>query len=649
MISIRHALASSYLLFGAYLIIGQNPNVLASDDKGVFQRYSEQTIVTGTSIESSIADLSGSFHLLIEEQIIRRNKRSTLDLLRQIPGLQISQQGGRGGVSTMYLRGGEPNFTMVLVDGIEVNDPTNSRGGSFDFSMLQTDTIERIEIVHGPQSTTYGSGSLAGAINVVTRAGAEQFTQQLDLEFGDRGTFDTCYSMRGPLAEGGYTFSIGKTDSGVAVPGVEFDSEYFNGKLLTRAMGADVELVARYGQSERAAFPEDSGGPEFAVQDARDFEQLDDFHVGARARWAIGKHWATELRSSWFSRQQKFVSPGIIPFDTAPARGDDADYTRTKFQWLNNWEKYDWLQLGFGVDAVLERGEDDAYINFLGLFELPTDYKLNRKTYGQFLEARLKPAQSWTVNLGLRNDKAEGQSNTVTNRVGVSYSLAATGTDFHISYGQGFKLPSFFALGNAIVGNPDLKPERSENYEIGLTQDMFDGQVRLSFDVFRNQYRDLVDFDSEIFRNVNRNKVIARGADFSLRTQFVNEVDFTMYLSYLDTEVVGVNSRLRGRPRWHGGASFYYPFSQRIGVNLDYIWNHSNLEAAKPFEVAGENPAGYVELAPFSRVDVAVNWNLAPSLQLKFAIDNLFDQDYQEAVGFPSIGFEPRVGVQITF
>ncbi len=167
--------------------------------------------------------------------------------------------------------------------------------------------------------------------------------------------------------------------------------------------------------------------------------------------------------------------------------------------------------------------------------------------------------------------------------------------------------------------------------------------------MFRNNYRDLVDFDSETFRNVNRNKVIARGADLSLRTQLLNEIEVNMYLSYLDTEVVGVNSRLRGRPRWHGGASLFYPASERIGVNLDYIWNHSNLEAAKPFEVAGINPAGYVELAPFSRVDVSVNWNVAPSLRLKFAVDNLFDQDYQEAVGFPSIGFEPRIGMQITF
>ncbi len=613
------------------------------------QHYSEQLIVTGTSLESSIADLSGSFHLLSEEQIVRRNKRSALDLLRQIPGLQISQQGGRGGVSTMYLRGGEPNFTMVMVDGIEVNDPTNSRGGSFDFSILQADTIERIEIVHGPQSATYGSGSLAGAINVVTRAGTERLTQQLDLELGDRGTFATCYSIRGPLADGGYTFSLGKTDSGINVPGVEFDSEYFNGKLNTRYAGADIELVTRFGQSERSAFPEDSGGPQFAVQEDRDFEKLDDFHLGARARWQLNKHWSTELRASWFTREQQFQSPGIVPFDTAPPRGDDADYQRTKVHWHGSWRKYRWLQVGVGADTVLERGEDDAFINFLGLFELPTDYVLNRNSYGQYLEARLRPAKHWTLNLGVRNDKAEGQANTVTNRIGMSYTLSGTGTDFHINYGQGFKLPSFFALGNAIVGNPDLKPERSENYEIGLTQSLYDGQVLASFDVFRNKYRDLVDFDSQTFRNVNRNKVITRGADFSVRARMPMEMDLTMYLSYLDTEVVGVNSKLRGRPRWHGGASIYYPVSDHFGVNLDYVWNHSNLEAAKPFEEAGVNPAGYVELTPFSRVDLALSWRLAPSLQVKLAIDNLLDQQYQEAVGFPSIGFEPRIGVQITF
>ena len=91
------------------------------------------------------------------------------DLLRRVAGVHVDQVGGRGGTGSLYLRGADPNYTLVLVDGVRVNDPTNARGGSFDFSALDVADVERVEIARGPYSAVYGGDALAGVINIVTR------------------------------------------------------------------------------------------------------------------------------------------------------------------------------------------------------------------------------------------------------------------------------------------------------------------------------------------------------------------------------------------------------------------------------------------------------------------------------------------------
>jgi vitamin B12 transporter len=134
----------------------------------------EPMVVTGTVSPTPLSRTTASVTVLSQEQIAAQQAGSVIELLRQVPGLHIDQAGARGSVSSVYLRGGDPNFTVVLIDGIKVNDPTNSRGGAFDFSTLNTDAIERIEIVRGPLSAVYGSDAMSGVINIITRRGGPE-------------------------------------------------------------------------------------------------------------------------------------------------------------------------------------------------------------------------------------------------------------------------------------------------------------------------------------------------------------------------------------------------------------------------------------------------------------------------------------------
>ncbi|MEZ4546331.1 MAG: TonB-dependent receptor plug domain-containing protein [Thermodesulfobacteriota bacterium] len=134
-------------------------------------RSLEPVVVTGTLNPASLSQTPASVTVITREQIEERNPSSVAEILQQVPGLYVDQPASRGGVTSVYIRGGDPNFTLVLIDGVKVNDPTNNRGGSFDFSTLSPDNIERIEIVRDPMSSLYGSDALSGVINIVTKKG----------------------------------------------------------------------------------------------------------------------------------------------------------------------------------------------------------------------------------------------------------------------------------------------------------------------------------------------------------------------------------------------------------------------------------------------------------------------------------------------
>ena len=142
----------------------------------------ENVLVTGTYVPQPMADLSSSVTVLDREFLQVTNKRTVADALRTVPGLLIEELGGPGGLTAVSIRGGEANFTLVLVDGVELNDPTNTRGGSYDFSKLDMASIERIEIVRGAQSAIYGSDALAGVINIITLRSTETHQQRVRAE-----------------------------------------------------------------------------------------------------------------------------------------------------------------------------------------------------------------------------------------------------------------------------------------------------------------------------------------------------------------------------------------------------------------------------------------------------------------------------------
>jgi outer membrane cobalamin receptor len=594
----------------------------------VFAAEIETVVITGTYTPQKISSLSSPIFVIDRRKLEELQKASVTDVLRTVPGVLVSQQGGAGGVASVSIRGGEPNFTVVMIDGVQVNDTTNSRGGSYDFNNLNINSVQRIEIIRGTQSVLYGSDALAGVINIITVAPTESIQNALNAGVGENGYYQAGYQFTGAGGALGYALNLQRLDSGEQVEGSEYRGTELTGRLEFELESRTTMAVnLRYVDGEKTSFPEQSGGPNYAV--GRELDSGDSKDLTARFNIAqsIGKVWTPELNLSWFRRKDDLTSPGIVPFTEVPPNTNDSDYRRAKAAWLNSLVLSPSIDLVLGLDGRWERGESEGGLDFFG-FLVPTDYQLDRNTSGGFVDFGYRSSAGLVVQASARRDDPEGFDAETTGRLGLKIPLGQSGVSLYGNVGRGYKLPSFFALGHGLVDNPDLKPKKAVSGDLGVQwQHSARGTLRLTG--FYNNYEDLIDFDEAAFTNVNRDEVITRGAEFELDWFPLKSLDLRLHATYTDVDVVDTDRNLAGRPPWKAGMIADWRFLQKWALGVNYEWT-DEVHASSRFTGAALEQT----LDAWHRVDANVRWQATGGISLSLVVNNLLDADYQEAVGF---------------
>jgi len=584
--------------------------------------------------------------VISREQIAAQQATSVTELLRQVPGVHIDQAGARGGISSVYVRGSDPNFTVVLIDGVKVNDPTNSRGGSFDFSTLSTDNIERIEIVRGPLSAVYGSDALGGVMNIITRRGEGVPIGSVEVSAGRFDTYRTLLQANGTLGVLDYAVSGSYLDNGRPVEGNRFLGATLQANLGVHLADA-IELrgVVRYADSRSKAFPDDSGGPELAVRRTTEKRDAEDLTSGITLKHTPTSWWEYSLQFGLFHHHDHIDSPGVAPgvrdpVGIPPSVTDDS-FTREDITLRQLFTIARGVQLAVGAQVQFEDGTSDGSL-FLGRFTAATNFQLSRTTWGPFFEAQLSLLPGLLVQGGVRVDLPQQFDTKASPRVGVLYTLEATNTTFRVNAGEGFKLPSFFALGHPLVGNPNLLPETSRSVDAGISQALWGQRFTIGVTYFYSAFTNLIDFDpGPPPRLVNRSHTTAQGVEMSVRLQPWSYFSTTAHLTYLQTDIQGTTEKLRNRPKWRGGFAVQWSPRPDLDVHL-----HTIVVGTVP---DSSIPTGARPLDPYARVDLAVNCTLTRHWQVFVAVDNLFDTNYEEFIGFPAPGVSPRAGVRASF
>lgn len=586
--------------------------------------------VSGTRLDGTPL---GAYSTLSREEIEQINPASTIDLLKRLPHVDVSENGNAGGFSYVSIRGGEFNFTLVTIDGIAVNDSTNSRGGGFDFNQINPSAIERIEVYRGGINTIYGGDAISGVINIVTRdTTAPVVTIELGTDEQLNVSATTSHQLNDNTSLLGSVSSQNKKVS--SFEEIQSDQLLLKSAYATKAL--KLGGLATFNQSDVSGFTEDSGGELLAQPKSAETRDSEQWLVSISGELTLNDATILNGQLSWLNREETIDNPGIAEgvFSGIPASVVTSDYERKDVDLYATFIISPQTSMVAGANMRQQDGQNRGFLDFG--FPLPVDYDFSQDTQSFYIEAK-HAFEAFTVEASARYDSPDDFDNETSVRLGGSYKVDDNTRLFAV-FNQGYKLPSFFALAHPLVGNSELQPERSDNFEVGFASQVSE-TILFEIIYFANEFTDLVDFDAELFTNVNRNKVDTSGLEFDVSAALSNSIDLIANLRYLDIDAEqGVT--LRKRPNVSGNLRLDIAYKvSRTSIFIDFRDNYLDSSIA----------TGYVRLPGYASVGVSSVISLNEQLDLNLNVENALGKTLEDSVGFIEDDIEARVGVTYRF
>lgn len=603
-----------------------------------FERPFPSTVITGESLDTSI-------------------NPTISDALRFVPGLNLVQDGSPGGRSQLSLRGLDPNHVVVMVDGVRLNDPTNSRGGSFDPTTLALVDIERVEVVRGPLSSIHGADAMAGVIQIVTR-GVEPddpLRTRVRSRIGRYHLADVAAQASAGI--GGLAgLSLGAAFDSSRDPHSDggFDGSSLHAKLrVPLPFEVDFETFTRIHQSSSRSFPESSGGPELATLRAMEDHDVREISFGASlVRAFLDDRAHLRLIASRASRREDAESPGIGPGIVPRSRAGD-EYRRWDASLVGDGQLPALGLPGFSEGAKLvggfagawENGESDTYLyldpNVPVAFHAP--FFDTRRTLSVFSEVEQPIGPLVVVSGSVRFDSTPDENDRTSPSVGIVSAIPKSPFSVYGRYGQGFRRPSFYALRNPLVGNKALGVERSQGWEVGVRYGEPGDRVSAQIGYFDLEVEGLHDFDAQQFKIVARGRLISRGAEVELHLRPTEWLAIDGAMSFNPTDFGGTSRPPLNRPRWRGFVELHAKPRPDWDVMLRALVVGASKGTAAGLDFGGKT----ITLAGYEQIDSRVAWTALEGFDVFFEIENLTNRTHRETVGFESPGISPRIGVAL--
>ena len=617
----------------------------------------------------------GSAVTVIESREIERQQaRTAADILRNQPGVTITQQGSVGALTQIRLRGEDSKYTRVLIDGI---DASTTKDGAFDLSILSAEEIERIEIVRGPLSALYGPGTVGGVVNVITRRPQGPASATLRVEGGSFGTRDIAARLGGG-SEAGYLSVKGQWRDvrgfNITPQGFEKDGTRLGtfGVRAGVALGASAMLEATLRHTEKRAEYDDFGADFVTPPAQKPFHTADDAAnvlrqrqtlAGLRLAWdSFGGALTQAVRFNYnndVSRNRFETLPGT-PFFFPPVRINNSNdvSTRTNYGYNVTW-RVPGISLGRHVlSGLVERGTE-AYTPFSDFSTMFGNFngdgvKRERNRFSFAGEWRGVFADRLSVTAGARHDINDTFKDTTTWRLALSHDLREWGLRPHASIGTAVKLPGMYDQfgpnADRYRSNPNLKPERGFGYDIGLEQRYLGGRFVLDTTYFNSRLEDRIalnGFDPVTSQSfpINLEGVSKRqGVEISANYHVTQA--FMLGLAYTYTDARTPEGAREWRRVPHGlRATAGYGFHEGRGqISVSALYN------SRTPDVVFANPSfarSTLLLDNYWRVDMAASYKITPQVELYGRLENAFNAKYQEVYGYNTAGFGAYAGVKV--
>lgn len=572
--------------------------------------FTATTEVTATAVAEERADVPATVRVVDAAEAEARHAESVGELLATVPGAQLFVAGAPGQQTSLFLRGADSNQTLVLWNGIPLNDPYF---GDVSFAFLPTDALARLEVASGPFSALYGSSAMGGVVQLLT--GSEPGTR-LQLEAGqlsNRRATLAAGASRAPLS--GWLSGHWREGEG-GFGNDAYDSRELAGNLRWGSGASEAALLVRWNDSDTGIpFSGVTRTPHTRIAWEEREWGLPWSHLAGG--WELA---GSLSRLAYDNAYRDPESPfGFTRSDTS-SRAERARAAGTRRLGDRGWWSLggEWERLTVSSDSNFGTNLDDD----------------RQRTRAAFTQLHLERGRL-AGELGLRRDDNDVYGGATSPRLGLVVA-AAPGLRLRASYGEAFRAPSLGELYFPGTGNPALRPERGRSAEVGA--ELARGPWRLDLAAFENRQRDLIDFDFTTFTNVNLGRAKSRGVEAEVR--FERQAwSVRAGGMRLDAENADTGAPLLRRPeRTAHLVGLARPGRATLSLAASWVGQRKDVD---PVTFATTDANSYLT------VDVAAEWRLGDRVAPYARLLNALDRDYQPVLGFPAPGRTAIGGVRL--
>ncbi|MGQ3672920.1 TonB-dependent receptor plug domain-containing protein [Xanthobacter sp. TB0136] len=602
-------------------------------------------VVSATLIPTPESHVASSVTVITQQEIQRQQWRSLPDALQTTPGLNVVQTGGPGGQTSVFIRGTDSGQVKIMMDGIDLGDPS-STNGAFNLGNMFTNDLARIEVLRGPQSGLYGSDAIGGVIAMTTARGQGPGTISGFMEGGSMRTFNQGATLNGAVDRFSYNLNFGHFKSSaikvtpdyVLSPGVPaYDNANDNWTLSGRfdfdlTDNLTLNYTARYIDT-RLNFTTSTSVPE---------------GVG----FAHGKFFINKGEGIWKALDDKLISTfGISSTNYSRDNSgyyNDYDYDgdRQTYYWRSNYNFMPGQNLLVGVERKNEKMTNTPD----GPWGISTG-----DTVG-YAELQSSFWERLFVAANIRYDSDDDYGDHTTWRIAPALLIPETGTKLKFTYGTGFKAPSLYQLYAPAsswgpIGNANLQPEESKGWDVGFEQQALNNRVSFGATYFRNDLTNLIAFTSNGYENAQRAKTygVEAFAALELNDQFSVRADYT-YTKAIGYEMSSSSCKQRG----DGSCYLLRRPDNKFSVTMnwqpmDQLTLAATLVYLSDWWDTGRSGGPIVKQSGYTLVNLAANYEVNQNLSVYGRLDNLFDEGYEEPRGYLAPGFAAYAGVRVTY
>jgi vitamin B12 transporter len=640
----------------AFILIATFPpfGLTAQQDEKQKADLQHEIVVTASRIATPKKEIATSVTVITKQDLEQTKKTFAIEALQEVLGLTILQSGAVGSSASVMLRGANSEHTLVMIDGVEVNDPiTPSR--TYDFSHLRVEGIERIEILRGPQSTLYGSDAMAGVINIITQKGQGKPRLQLSSLGGSYGSFSGTAGLTGSIEKFHYSIwassltSKGFSAANAALEGNSEADGYKNLSLSFRtgykaSDNIDLDISGRFVDTHSDI---DNYGSAFG-DDPNNIQKYDSLYLKGLIRGLFLKNrWEQKWTLSYIHSYRETDNP------TDEQHMFDADRSHYKsssirLDWQNSLFLHNSNTLTFGGEYQQEQGESSYYSESIWGVSTSSFPQNKAQNTGVYIQDQMRFAGVFFLTAGIRYDFHSQSGSSTTYRIAPALFVRQTNTKLKATYGTGFKSPSLYQLYAPAniwgpIGNKNLMPEKTTSWDLGIEQGLWDGKVRLGGTYFSSRFKNLIEYYTKQ-GYINIAKASSKGIEFGFRFAPAENLILSASYSHIVAKDLKTEEALLRRPKNKFTASLNLGFltKGRLVLSLIHLGARDDREWIDWISTR-------VQMDAFTLLNAATSWNILPNIQLYLRMENILNQKYELIRGYGTPAFSAFGGFEVKF